>query len=337
MGIFEGELMGKNVSCTNADPRMDFGGPSTPWRGHCDPNLEYAKELMATMSIDDEGRAIEPAGRLVPSFGVGTDGDGDRNMILGSKFFVSPSDSVAIIVANAHLIPQFSQGLKGCARSSATSSALDIVAKEKGLFFEEVPTGWKYFGNLMDSPEYTPFICGEESFGTGADHLREKDGMWAVLAWLQILAGKTEEAGTLMSVEEVVTAHWNEYGRNYYVNYTFEDLDVDAVDQMMEALKDEEGKLVGKEYGGMTMMTNDYKHKGLRFLFDDNTRIIIRKSGTATTCSTVRVYLDKYIGPDGDLTQHPFDVVKPLADVAEQLCNFKAATGRDIHLPTTKT
>merc|ERR1712147_589099 len=175
------------------------------------------------MGLNKDGEKIETE-KPPPSFGAAADGDADRNMILSSQFFVSPSDSLAMIVANADLIPQFKDGLKGCARSMPTSGALDIVAQAKGIPCFEVPTGWKFFGNLMDSgtsyfpdkPTYTPFVCGEESFGTGADHVREKDGMWAVLAWLQILAAKSISQGKLVTVEDVAKAHWAEYGRNYY-------------------------------------------------------------------------------------------------------------------------
>ena len=184
---------------------------------------------MADMGLNKEGQKVE-TGKAIPKFGAAADGDADRNMILSSQFFVSPSDSLAMIVANSHLIPQFRDGLRGCARSMPTSAALDLVAEKKRIPCFEVPTGWKFFGNLMDSgtsyfpgkETYTPFICGEESFGTGADHVREKDGMWAVLAWLQILAKKTEEAGKLITVEDVAMAHWQEYGRNYYARYDYE-------------------------------------------------------------------------------------------------------------------
>ena len=181
------------------------------------------------MGLNKEGQKVD-TGKPIPKFGAAADGDADRNMILSSQFFVSPSDSLAMIVANSHLIPQFKDGLRGCARSMPTSGALDLVAAKKGIPCFEVPTGWKFFGNLMDSgtsyfpgkETYTPFICGEESFGTGADHVREKDGMWAVLAWLQILAKKTEEAGKLVTVEDVAMQHWQEYGRNYYARYDYE-------------------------------------------------------------------------------------------------------------------
>merc|ERR1719253_454027 len=215
------------------------------------------------MGLDKGGNKIEMGDKKIPSFGAAADGDADRNMILSSQFFVSPSDSVAMIVANADLIPQFKDGLGGCARSMPTSGALDRVAQKKGLKCFEVPTGWKFFGNLMDSgtkyyPDkdtYTPFICGEESFGTGADHVREKDGMWAVLAWLQILAKKSEEAGSLVSVEDVAAEHWKEYGRNYYTRYDYEGVDKAKAEEMMKMMG--ELSIVGQEFGGMKMEKND--------------------------------------------------------------------------------
>merc|ERR1719265_345094 len=217
------------------------------------------------MGLNKEGNKIDVGGKPIPSFGAAADGDADRNMIMGSKFFCSPSDSLAMIVANADLIPQFKGGLKGCARSMPTSGALDIVAKEKGIDCFEVPTGWKFFGNLMDSgtsyfPDkktYTPFICGEESFGTGADHVREKDGMWAVLAWLQILAKKTESEDTLVTVEDVCNEHWKTYGRNYYARYDFEGVDKALATAMVGEMAAKAGTLVGKEFDGMKIANND--------------------------------------------------------------------------------
>merc|ERR1711959_886256 len=204
-----------------------------------------------------------------------------------------------MIVANYKAIPQFKDGLNGCARSMPTSGALDRVAEKLGLTCFEVPTGWKFFGNLMDSgtsyfPDkktYTPFICGEESFGTGADHVLEKDGMWAVLAWLQILAKKTEAAGKLVSVEDVANEHWKIYGRNYYARYDYEGVDKPKAEAMMEAMKAKSGKLVGQTFGGMKMKINDMfeftdpiddsvsKNQGIRFIFEDSSRIIFRLSG----------------------------------------------------------
>merc|ERR1712066_1060958 len=262
--IIEQELGAAKGSATNADPREDFGGKDSAWHGHADPNLTYAVELVATMGLDKGGNKID-TGKSIPNFGAAADGDADRNMILSSQFFISPSDSLAMIVANSELLPQFKDGLKGCARSMPTSGALDIVAKAKGLPYFEVPTGWKFFGNLMDSgtsyfPDkatYTPFICGEESFGTGADHVREKDGMWSVLAWLQILAAKTEAAGKLVSVEDVANEHWKIYGRNYYARYDYEGVDKAKAEEMMKMMADKQGTLVGREFGGMKVANND--------------------------------------------------------------------------------
>lgn len=348
--IMEKTLGGKAGSCTNADPREDFGGPESAWHGHADPNLTYAVELVATMGLNAKGEKVD-TGKPVPSFGAAADGDADRNMILGSQFFVSPSDSLAMIVANADCIPQFSKagGLKGCARSMPTSGALDLVAKKKGLPCFEVPTGWKFFGNLMDSgthyfPDgktYTPFICGEESFGTGSDHVREKDGMWAVLAWLQILAAKSEQAGKLVAVEEVAKAHWAEYGRNYYGRYDYEGVDKPKAEEMMAAMAAKSGTLKGTSIQGMEIATNDVfeyldpvdgslsKNQGIRFIFTDGSRIIFRLSGTGVAGATVRLYLEKYTDPSGDLGQHAFDVIKPLASIALELSGLQAATGRE--------
>jgi len=341
-------LGAKKGSCTNADPKPDFGGPESAWHGHADPNLTYAVELVKTMGLNKGGQKIETE-TPPPFFGAAADGDADRNMIMGSQFFCSPSDSLAMIVANADCIPQFKKGLKGCARSMPTSGAVDIVAKKKGITCFEVPTGWKFFGNLMDSgtsyyPDketYTPFICGEESFGTGADHVREKDGMWAVLAWLNILAAKSQKAKKLVSIEDVSKEHWAEYGRNYYARYDYEGVDKPKSEAMMEAMKAKAGSLVGKQFGGMTVKINDMfeytdpvdgsvsKNQGIRFIFEDNSRIIFRLSGTGVAGATVRLYLEKYVGTDGDLGQDAFEVVKPLAVIAEELSGLKAATGRD--------
>jgi phosphoglucomutase len=348
-GIIEGVLGAPAGSCKNADPKEDFGGPESAWHGHADPNLTYAVELVKDMGLNKEGNKIE-TGKPIPNFGAAADGDADRNMILSSQFFISPSDSLAMIVANADLIPQFSAGLKGCARSMPTSGALDIVAKAKNIPYFEVPTGWKFFGNLMDSgipayfpgkPTYTPFICGEESFGTGADHVREKDGMWAVLAWLNILAKKTEAAGKLMSAEDVAMEHWKIYGRNYYARYDYEGVDKPKAEEMMKMMAAKAGTLVGQEFGGMKMKINDMfeytdpvdgsvsKNQGIRFIFEDGSRIIFRLSGTGVAGATVRLYLEKYESKDGNLTQHQFEVVKPLADVAFALSDLKTYTGRD--------
>jgi phosphoglucomutase len=347
-GIIEGELGAPAGSVKNGDPKEDFGGPSSAWHGHADPNLTYAVELVADMGLNKEGNKIE-CSKPIPNFGAAADGDADRNMILSAQFFVSPSDSLAMIVANADLIPQFKEGLKGCARSMPTSGALDIVAAKKGIACFEVPTGWKFFGNLMDSgtsyfpdkANYTPFICGEESFGTGSDHVREKDGMWAVLAWLQILAAKTKATGTLASCESVANEHWKEYGRNYYARYDYEGVDKAKAEEMMQMMADQKDKLVGQEFGGMKMKINDVfeyldpvdgsvsKNQGIRFIFEDNSRIIFRLSGTGVAGATVRLYLEKYEAPSGNLGQHQFEVVKPLAAIALGISKLQEYTGRE--------
>jgi len=346
--IIEKELGAAPGSATNADPQEDFGGHDSPWHGHADPNLTYAVELVATMGLDKGGNKIATE-KPPPLFGAAADGDADRNMILSSQFFVSPSDSLAILVANAELIPQFKDGLKGCARSMPTSGAVDLVAKKKGIECFETPTGWKFFGNLMDSgnpkyfPDtkvYTPFICGEESFGTGADHVREKDGMWAVLAWLQVLACKSKEAGKVVTVEDVANEHWKEYGRNYYARYDYEGVDKPKAEEMMKELS--EMSIKGKEFdGGMKVAWNDVfeykdpvdgsvsKNQGVRIVFEDGSRIIFRLSGTGVAGATVRLYLEKYEGATGDLGKHQFEVVKPLAAIALSISKLKDFTGRD--------
>jgi len=311
--------------------------------------LTYAVELVKDMGLNKAGEKIDTGGKAIPCFGAAADGDADRNMILSSQFFCSPSDSLAMIVANKDLIPQFKDGLKACARSMPTSAALDRVAEKLKIECFEVPTGWKFFGNLMDSgtsyfpdkPVYTPFICGEESFGTGADHVREKDGMWAVLAWLQILAKKTEAAGKLVSVEDVANEHWKEYGRNYYTRYDYEGVDKPKAEEMMKAMADQSGKLVGTELGGMKVAKNDMfeyldpvdgsvsKNQGIRIIFENGSRIIFRLSGTGVAGATIRLYLEKYQDPSGDLNLHQFDVVKPLAAIALEVSKLKEFVDRD--------
>lgn len=298
------------------------------------------------MGLDKGGNKIETP-TPPPKFGAAADGDADRNMVLSSNFFVSPSDSVAMIVANSSLIPQFKDGLKGCARSMPTSGALDLVAEKLGIECFETPTGWKFFGNLMDSgnpkhfPDskvYTPFICGEESFGTGADHVREKDGMWAHLAWLQILAAKTEASGKLVTVEDVAVAHWAEYGRNYYARYDYEGVDKAKAEEMMKMMS--EMNIAGEEKQGLKIKKNDVfeyhdpvdgsvaKNQGVRIMFEDGSRIVFRLSGTGVAGATIRMYLEKYEPASGDLGKHQFEVVKPLAAVALEVSKLQDFTGR---------
>jgi phosphoglucomutase len=350
IGILEKELGAPKGSVKNGQPRPDFGGPKSAWHGHADPNLTFAVELVASMGLNKEGNKIDVGDKKIPTFGVAADGDADRNMILGSQFFVSPSDSLAMIVANADLIPQFKDGLKGCARSMPTSGALDLVAKKKGIKCFEVPTGWKFFGNIMDSgtayypdkPTYTPFVCGEESFGTGADHVREKDGMWACLAWLQILAAKTEKSGELYTCEKVAMEHWKEYGRNYYARYDFDVPDALVAKEWMRKMENAAGSLKGKSYDGGLKVTDNIvfnyddpidgsvsKNQGIIILLDGGSRIVFRLSGTGSSGATIRMYLEKYEPPSGDLTQHQFVVVKPMAELGIKLAELKETFDKD--------
>mmetsp|Transcript_14570 Transcript_14570/g.40486 ORF Transcript_14570/g.40486 Transcript_14570/m.40486 type:complete len:587 (+) Transcript_14570:59-1819(+) len=307
--VFINQLSQSPDVCMNADPKDDFNG------GHADPNLTYAKELVAIMGLNRKGEVIDTGDKAVPSFGAAADGDGDRNMILGTKFFVSPSDSLAIIAANANLIPFFKAqgGLKAVARSMPTSGAVDLVAKEMGFDLFETPTGWKYFGNLMDSKaiykgkDYTPFICGEESFGTGSDHVREKDGIWAVLAWLAILAGMNPDADKpLVTVEDITTAHWKKYGRNYYCRWDFEGVDKSKAEAMMDKMRSEFEANTGKKIGSYEISkADDFAYtdpvdgsfaagKGIRFLMACGSRVIFRLSGTAGSGATIRMYIEQY-------------------------------------------
>merc|ERR1719247_932791 len=346
--IFQ-ELFGAPASSLiNATPLEDFGGHASPSHGHADPNLTHAVELVAAMGLNKMGLPIETKSEP-PSFGAAADGDADRNMIMGNRFFCSPSDSLAIIVANAACIPYYKDGLKGCARSMPTSCALDRVAQKLGIPCFEVPTGWKFFGNLMDSgtaafpssPVYTPFICGEESFGTGGDHVREKDGIWAVLAWLQILADKNkDDSKPLVGVKEVCKAHWKEFGRNYYARYDYEGVEKEAADKMMAGMVAAQPGLVGTTHGGMKIAKADMfaytdpvdgsisKNRGVRFIFADGSRFVFRLSGTGVAGATIRMYLEKYAAPTEDLSLHAFDVVKPIADIALAISKLSELTGR---------
>ncbi|XP_051123028.1 phosphoglucomutase, chloroplastic [Andrographis paniculata] len=325
--IFVDALGASPNSITNGIPLEDFG------HGHPDPNLTYAKDLVNIMY-----------GENGPDFGAASDGDGDRNMILGKNFFVTPSDSVAIIAANAEeTIPYFKSGIKGLARSMPTSGALDRVAEKLNLPFYEVPTGWKFFGNLMDAEKLS--VCGEESFGTGSDHIREKDGIWAVLAWLSIIAFKNKDkkpGETLVSVSDIVADHWATYGRNFFSRYDYEECEADGANKMVEYLRDLISKSKqGDLYGSYTLQfADDFTYtdpvdgsvvskQGVRFVFTDGSRIIYRLSGTGSAGATVRVYIEQF---EPDSSKHNVDAqaaLKPLIDLALEISKLKEFTGRE--------
>ena len=340
--VFVDELGQPEEVLMNATPKDDFNG------GHADPNLTYAKELVAIMGLNRKGEAIDTGDRKVPSFGAAADGDGDRNMILGTKFFVSPSDSLAIIAANANKIPFFKAqgGLKAVARSMPTSGAVDLVAKDLNFDLFETPTGWKYFGNLMDSKaiykgtDYTPFICGEESFGTGSDHVREKDGIWAVLAWLQILAAENPDPSKpLVTVEDIVKKHWKKYGRNYYTRYDFEGVDKSKAEAMMDKMRGLFAEYTGKKIDGYEIATaDDFAYldpvdgslatgKGIRFVMVDGSRIIFRLSGTAGSGATIRMYIEAY-EPE-KIEANAADALAGLVRVAFDTCDMKGFIGTE--------
>ncbi len=312
-----GRLGARAGSVINGVPLPDFGG------GHPDPNPTYAEELIATMFA---------AGGSAPDFGAASDGDGDRNMIVGRRFIVTPSDSLAVIAANAHLVPGYAAGLKGVARSMPTSAAVDRVAAALGVPCFETPTGWKFFGNLLDAGRVT--LCGEESAGTGSDHVREKDGLWAVLFWLNILAVRGE------SVEAIVRDHWRRHGRNYYSRHDYEGVDSAAAQGLMEALRASLPSLPGRTFGaGVVSSADDFAYtdpvdgsvstaQGVRVGFADGSRIVFRLSGTGTEGATLRVYLERF---EPDPAQHGIETQTALAGLiaaADQLAGIRERTGR---------
>jgi phosphoglucomutase len=313
--ILENRLGAAKGTCVNATPLSDFGGM------HPDPNPTWAKALMDEMFSD-----------AAPDFGAASDGDGDRNMVVGRGIYVSPSDSLAVLAANAHLAPGYSRGLKGVARSMPTSAAADRVADALGIGKFETPTGWKFFGNLLDAGKAT--ICGEESFGTGSDHVREKDGLWAVLLWLNILAVRKQ------SVAEILKEHWAKYGRNYYSRHDFEAIETTKADAMFAALRGSLGDLRGRKVEGMTVQTADdfaytdpvdgsvSQKQGVRVMFEDGSRIVYRLSGTGTEGATLRVYLERYAAGPGGLDLDAQEALAPVIRAAHQLAGISAHTGR---------
>jgi phosphoglucomutase len=310
--IFEEILGAPKGSVVHYVPMEDFGGL------HPDPNLIYAKELVDLMWSDN-----------APDFGAANDGDGDRNMILGKKFFVTPSDSLAILTDNYKLIPAYKNGIYGVAKSAATSTAVKRVAEALGIGYYEVPTGWKYFCNLMDSKRIT--FCGEESFGTGSSHIREKDGIWAILFWLNIIAA------TGKSVEEITREHWAKYGRSYYMRNDYDGIDVDLANKLMADLEARLPSLKGKTFGQFTVsearpfIYNDpvdgsSTQNGLVVYFTDKSRIVYRLSGTGTNGATLRVYLERFETDDFDKNMQKF--LEPLADVSRQIGEIVERTGK---------
>jgi len=306
--ILEGLLGAPAGSVRNGVPLEDFG------KGHPDPNLTYAHDLAELLLQGDGFR-----------FGAACDGDGDRNMILGHHCFVNPSDSLAVLTANATLAPAYAKGLAGVARSMPTSAAVDVVAKELGINCYETPTGWKFFGNLLDAGQIT--LCGEESFGTGSDHVREKDGLWAVLFWLQILAKRQ------CSVAEIMAEHWKRFGRHYYSRHDYEAVDSTAAHGLYDRLEAMLPSLKGQPFAGGTIRDADNfsytdpidnsvtQGQGLRLLLEDGSRVVIRLSGTGTKGATIRVYLESYVPSSGDLNQDPQialgEMIRAINDLAE--------------------
>ncbi|TXH93429.1 MAG: alpha-D-glucose phosphate-specific phosphoglucomutase [Pseudorhodobacter sp.] len=313
--ILENRLGAAKGTCVNATPLPDFGGM------HPDPNPTWAKALMEEMFGPD-----------APDFGAASDGDGDRNMVVGRGIYVSPSDSLAVLAANAHLAPGYAKGLAGVARSMPTSAAADRVAGALGIASFETPTGWKFFGNLMDAGRAT--LCGEESFGTGSDHVREKDGLWAVLLWLNILAVRGQ------SVAEIMAGHWARFGRNYYSRHDFEAIPTDKADAMMAALRGQLASLPGRVVEGMTIEAADdfaytdpvdgsvSKGQGVRVIFEGGARFVMRLSGTGTEGATLRLYLERYAPGPGGLDLDPQEALAPVIRAAEGLADIQGFTGR---------
>ncbi|WP_186501124.1 alpha-D-glucose phosphate-specific phosphoglucomutase [Synechococcus sp. A15-60] len=314
--VFEDLLGAPAGSVRNGIPLEDFG------KGHPDPNLTYAHDLAGLLLEGDGYR-----------FGAACDGDGDRNMILGHRCFVNPSDSLAVLTANATLAPGYAGGLAGVARSMPTSAAVDVVAKGLGINCFETPTGWKFFGNLLDAGEIT--LCGEESFGTGSNHVREKDGLWAVLFWLQILAVRR------CSVADIMNSHWQRFGRHYYSRHDYEAVPTEAAHGLYDRLEMMLPSLLGQTFAGQTISGADNfsyidpvdqsvtQGQGLRILLDDGSRVVIRLSGTGTKGATIRVYLESYVPNTGDLNQDPQIALAKMINAINDLAEIQQRTGMD--------
>ena len=314
--ILERRLGAPVGTVINGKPLPDFGG------GHPDPNLVYCKDMFDLL--------MTPEG---PDFGAASDGDGDRNLIIGKNRFVTPSDSLALLAANAHLAPGYKGGVAGIARSMPTSAAADRVAEKLGIEMHETPTGWKFFGNLLDAGRVT--ICGEESAGTGSNHVREKDGLWAVLLWLNIIAARKQ------SVDEIVRDHWATYGRNYYTRHDYEEVDAGIANTLVDDLRAKLPSLVGQNFGDdlQVAYADDFTYhdpvdgstsakQGIRVGFTDGSRIVLRLSGTGTVGATLRLYLENYEAADGRHDLETQFALEPLAKLADQLSGLKQRTGR---------
>ncbi|KQX18362.1 MULTISPECIES: alpha-D-glucose phosphate-specific phosphoglucomutase [unclassified Sphingomonas] len=313
--ILERRLGAPAGTVRNGVPLPDFGGH------HPDPNLIHAKALYDEMMGAD-----------APDFGAASDGDGDRNLIVGKGIFVTPSDSLAMLAANAHLAPGYARGLAGIARSMPTSGAADRVADALGIPLFETPTGWKFFGNLLDAGKAT--ICGEESAGTGSDHVREKDGLWAVLLWLNILAVRRQ------SVQAIAAEHWARFGRNYYARHDYEGVDAAAADALMTELRARLAGLPGTAIGVLRIEAADdfayldpvdgseSRHQGIRILFEGGSRTVFRLSGTGTSGATIRVYIERYEPADGDLGRQTGDAIADLIAAVEAIAGITRHTGR---------
>lgn len=312
--ILEGELGAPVGTVVNAEPLEDFGGL------HPDPNPVNAEDLIARMQQAD-----------APDFGAAMDGDADRNMVLGRNFVVTPSDSLALMTAHARLIPGYQDGLLGVARSMPTSAAVDRVAKALGLPCFETPTGWKFFGNLLDAGRVS--LCGEESYGTGSSHVREKDGLWAILFWLSL------QGASGRSVETLVREHWRLYGRNYYSRHDYEGIAVDVANALVRDLRAALPALPGRRFGGRhVVLADDFSYtdpvdgsvsgqQGIRLIFDDGARVIFRLSGTGTEGATLRLYLERYEADGAQQDQPVQQALAELAAVAEQVAGIRGRTG----------
>lgn len=314
--ILEGKLGAAKGSVVNGTPSPDFG------KGHPDPNLVYCKDMFDLL--------MTPEG---PDFGAASDGDGDRNLIIGKNRFVTPSDSLALLAANAHLAPGYKAGIAGIARSMPTSAAADRVAEKLGIEMHETPTGWKFFGNLLDAGRVT--ICGEESAGTGSNHVREKDGLWAVLLWLNIIAARKQ------GVDQIVREHWATYGRNYYTRHDYEEVDAGIANKLVDDLRAQLPALPGKTFGEdlQVAYADDFTYhdpvdgstsakQGIRIGFTDGSRIVLRLSGTGTVGATLRLYLERYEAAGG---RHDLDTqaaLEPLIALSDTLAGIKQRTGR---------